>query len=133
MQIYKDRLPKGLSYALKPSVLEEALRLAQIQTLASLYQWRENKYHIQGTIFAATFSPAGLFIHDETDVLSIRSFALASRHRNQARLFIEAIVLPDFVRWIRGIELLALNAPDRRRKQEFARAWSPSPVPANLN
>lgn len=128
MEIFKDRLPKGLSYALKPSVLGEALAFAEVKTPARLYQWRENKYHRNGTIFSAYFRALGVFIHDETDVLAITSLALPSHHRHEARQFVETVILPEFILWITDIERLPLNSPMRHERQEFERVWQPPAV-----
>lgn len=125
MDIYKDQLPEGVSYALKPSVLEAALQTGGVRTEARLYQWR-NGWSESGVLFQADFYPAGRYYRNQDELLTVTSHAVPSSIRLQARSFLESSVLPDFIKWIAGLERLPAGSTVRREKQSFARVWQPS-------
>ncbi len=124
MKIYKDQLPSGVSYALKPSVLQAALQSGRVETEAALYQWR-NGWSESGVLFEANFYPAGRYYRNQDELLTVRSHAVPSRLRPEARAFIETAVLPEFVKWIVGLERLPPDSTLRREKQSFVRVWQP--------
>jgi hypothetical protein len=128
MEIFKDRLQSGFSYALKPSVLVAALLDAGAATPVTLYQ-RHKKWWTEGVIFRADFYPPGRFHLNETEVLHVTSRSLPSKQRPQARKFIEQAVLPAFVAWLINIEALPSDSTVRREKQSFTRIWEPSEEP----
>ena len=124
MEIYKDQLPAGVSYALKPSVLEAALQTGGVQTETALYQWR-NGWSESGVLFRADFYPAGRHYRNHNELLAVTSRAVPSQLRPQARAFVERSVLPDFVKWLAGLESLPPRSTLRREKQSFVRVWHP--------
>lgn len=121
MEIVKDRLPKGQSYALKPSVLEAALTEAGARTPTTLYQ-RYHGWWQSGVIFRADFyrvEQSGI------EALTVISRALPSEQRAAARRYIESEVIPAFIEWIKWLETLPENSTVRREKQSFTRQWMP--------
>lgn len=122
MEIFKDKLPASISYALKPSVLEAALRSAGVATETKLYQWRQG-WAKDGIVFQATFYPPGTFGKNAHERLSVTSHALPSHLRVQAGQFIEMSALPDFIAWILQIETLDRFSVVRRERQDFVRSW----------
>ena len=126
MKIFKDSLPAGLSYALKPSVLSDLLAREQICIPVALYQWRHTPSQDKA-FFSADFYPLTYpyFKSEEGESITVTSLALPSKDRQAARQFIESEVLPGFVIWIKGIEALPLDSTIRREMQSFKRIWSP--------
>lgn len=127
MRIIKDTLPSGLSYAVKPSMLEEALKAGDVQTEAVLYQWRSGWVESK-VLFRADFYPAGCYYRNQDELLTITSRAVPAPLRVSARAFIEGAVLPDFIKWISGLERLPVGSTVRREKQSFEREWTAPPA-----
>ena len=124
MEIYKDSLPSGVSYPLKPSTLEAALESGGIATETRLYQWRSG-WSESSVVFAADFYPAGRYYRNQDELLTVVSRAVPSRLRSQARTFVEGTVLPEFIEWIAGLEQLPPDSTLRREQQSFVRVWQP--------
>jgi hypothetical protein len=124
MDIYKHQLPAGLSYALKPSILAAALQAGGIQTATSLFQWR-NGWSDSGVLFQADFYPHGRSNRDQNEALDVRTHAVPSSLRAEARAFIETSVLPTFINWIASLERLPTGSTVRREEQTFVRFWHP--------
>ena len=126
MIIKKEALPRGHSYALKPSTLESALHAAGVTTHRWLDQLRGRMTQGRETlhIFDAEFWPP----HPGRpyEALAMRSWAIPSEHRPEARAYIERVMLPEFISWICGIEALPTDSPTRRKEQRFSRDWKPS-------
>jgi hypothetical protein len=128
VDIYKDDLPAGLSYALKPSLLEDALQGASVVTRAALFQSRSG-WAKNAVVFAARFYPPGRHYRNDDDFLTVSSAAVPSQCRPQARAFVESIVLPQFIEWIVALEQLPSNSTRRREVQSFTRLWKPDAEP----
>ena len=126
MRIFKDALPAGQSYALKPSVLDEALKAGAIQTETLLYQWRPGWVESK-VLFRANFYPAGRYYRNQDELLTITSHAVPGSLRASARAFIEGAVIPDLINWIAGLEALPVDSTVRREKQSFERKWTAPP------
>ena len=124
VEIFKDKLPASISYALKPSVLEAALRSAGVAAETKLYQWRQG-WAKDGIVFQATFYPPGTFGENAHELLSVSSHALPSHFRLQAGQFMAMSVVPEFIAWISHIETLDRSSVIRRERQVFARSWLP--------
>lgn len=124
VEIFKDKLPASISYALKPSALETALRSAGVATSTALYQWRRG-WAKDGLVFRATFYPPGTFGENAHELLSVSSHALPSHLRAKAGQFIETSVIPEFIAWISEIEALDRFSVIRREQQDFTRSWLP--------
>lgn len=126
MRIFKDALPSGLSYAVKPSMLEEAIAVGAVQTETVLYQ-RRSGWVASKVLFRADFYPAGRYYRNQEEILTITSRAVPASLRASARAFIEGGVMPDFIKWITGLERLPVGSPIRREKQSFEREWTAPP------
>lgn len=120
MKSRKEKLPKGRSYPLRPSVLEAAISDACLELPVTLTRWDYKKEEV----FEATFYPAGS--------LSGESFWVAcgaapSDKAAEIRAKIESEVIPKFIQWAKAIEALDLKSPRRRMtllqfKWEFSKA-----------
>ena len=126
MRIVKNALPSGQSYALKPSILENALIAGAIQTETLLYQWRPGWVESK-VLFRANFYPAGRYYRNQDELLTITSHAVPASVRESAKAFIEGAVIPDFIKWISGLEALPIGSTVRREKQSFERKWTAPP------
>lgn len=115
MQIEKAKLPKGMSYALRSSVLERAICEAGIDIATTL---RHGPNHI---LFDAFFWPPNPNFPFER--LYVRAGAVPASHAHEARLFVESSVIPDLISWLQGILALPSNSPIRRERQEFYRGF----------
>jgi len=126
MMIVKNALPSGQSYALKPSILEDALTAGAVQTETLLYQWRPGWLESK-VLFRAHFYPAGRYFKNQDELLTITSHAVPASARASAKVFIEGAVIPEFIKWILEIEALPIGSTIRREKQSFERKWTAPP------
>lgn len=113
MRVERSKLPKGMSYPLKSSVLETALRSAGIELDAHLIQ------HVSKRFFDAFFWPANVNVGHER--LFIRASAVQSQEAEHARNFMNESVIPEFIAWVQSIAALPANSPIRREEQCFFR------------
>ncbi|MGH2266310.1 hypothetical protein ACQ1Z3_14550, partial [Enterococcus faecalis] len=77
VDIYKEKLPAGWAYALKPSRLESAVAEAKLLFPVSLYQ-RFKVWAVDAPAFAATFHPRGSYLGGEAGRISVSSYAIPS-------------------------------------------------------
>jgi hypothetical protein len=114
MHIEKKKLPKGLRYPLRTSVLEAVLSASAIAVDARL---------IQGggaTLFECFFWPPNSNVPHER--LYIRTKAVPEVCASEARTFIEDSVIPEFTAWLQGILSLAPSSTVRCEEQYFERS-----------
>lgn len=123
MWIVKNALPSGQSYALKPSILEDALKSAAVQTETRLYQWRPGWLESK-VLFRAHFYPAGRYYKNQDELLTVTSHAVPASVRAGAKTFIEGRIIPEFIEWITELEALPTGSTVRREKQSFERKWT---------
>lgn len=111
MLIEKEPLPKGASFVLRSSRLDEALRLAGISVETSLR-------HVNSRIFfdAYFWPPSPNVAHER---FYIRAGIVPVSTAREAREFIEASVIPQFIAWSSDILSLPHNSPIRRAQQYF--------------
>lgn len=114
MHIEKKKLSCGLSYPLRTSALETALSGAAMAANAHLIQGGGGK------LFECFFWPPNPKVPHER--LFIRTAAVPATSANEARLFIENSVIPEFAAWLQGILSLAPNSTVRREEQYFERS-----------
>jgi hypothetical protein len=124
VNIYKERLPVGWSYALKPSLLEHAITHAEIQLPVSLHQ-RHKVWETNTPILSAMFYPHGSYMGGENGRFSVTSCAIQSSEREFLQDFAERTFLPAFVAWIMSIEALPQNSTIMREVQYFSCDGSP--------
>ena len=113
MESRKDKLPKGRSYPLKPSVLEAAIADAGLELPISLTRWDYNK--AEG--FSATFYPEGSF--PEGLRFWVSCGAAPSDRAAEIRDLLETQAIPQFIEWAKEIEGLDVKSPRRREPQRF--------------
>ncbi len=104
------KLPKGQSYPLRPSKLEEALASAGLSI--DVYLTRA-----PGRFFNAHFWPLSADIPYER--IYIQAGSVPSDEASNARAEIETSALPALVRWIRGILAQDEKSPARRERSEL--------------
>lgn len=123
-KIYKEHLPAGWSYAIKPSRLEEAVASAGIQLTVSLHQ-SHKAWGPEQSAFCGKFYPAGSYLGGESGSVIVRSYAVPSDQRLVAQSFAERTFIPALVNWVLSIEALPQNSTIRREEQDFACDGSP--------
>jgi hypothetical protein len=112
MLIEKEPLPKGASFVLRSSSVEDALRSAGISVQTSLR-------HVNSRIFFdAYFWPPNPNVAHER--FYIRAGVVPSPMAREAREFVETSVLPQFIAWASDILSLPYNSPVRRAQQLFS-------------
>ena len=104
------KLPKGQSYPLKPSKLEEALASANIPIDAYLTR-------TPGRYFNAHFWPPNPNIPYER--LYVEAGSVPSDEAKRARVEVEETALPAIVEWIASILALDPKSPVRREPQNL--------------
>ena len=124
MRIVKDRLPKGLGYPLKSSVLQAAMEAAGVQTEATLFKHSGSFWQTR-PLFHASFSPPGQLVDNQEEVLWIGCRAVPADVCHDARSALEGQIIPSFIEWITKLEALPSNSPIRRETQRFERDWQP--------
>jgi hypothetical protein len=122
MQIHKEKLPAGLSYALKPSQLE-GLVAEHVSVPTTLYQWRGRELWGERRLLAATFYPPGRYNLNDDEVLHVSSYAVPSDQRQHAIHQLQETVLPEFIRWIEAILAEPNGSTVRRETQRFVRMF----------
>lgn len=113
MHIEKTPLPKGMTYVLKSSVLEQALLDAGITLHTTIVHTTGNLF------FEAQYSPPNPDVPREE--LVVRAGAVASGYGVAARQAIETVVMPEFIAWLNSFLSLPENSPVRRDPQSFYR------------
>lgn len=124
MEIYKIKLPAGLSYVLKPSLLEGAILDAGIQLPVSLHQ-QHKVWAVNAPALSADFYPRGSYIGGDDGHFSVTSCAIPSSERKIQQDFAERIFLPALVAWMKSIEALPPNSTIKREEQLFACEGAP--------
>ena len=104
------KLPKGQSYPLRPSKLEEALTSASLSI--DVYLTRT-----PGRFFNAHFWPPSPDVPYER--IYVQAGSVPSDEASDARAEMESTALPALVRWIGGIIALDEKSPARRERQEI--------------
>ncbi|WHO40470.1 hypothetical protein PMI04_007705 [Sphingobium sp. AP49] len=104
------KLPKGQSYPLKPSRLEEALTSASLSV--DVYLTRA-----PGRFFNAHFWPPSPDIPYER--IYIQAGSVPSKEASEARDEVERKALPALITWISDILALDEKSPARRERQEL--------------
>lgn len=131
VDIYKDKLPAVWSYALRPSVLEEAIATEGILLPVALHQNHKSWSH-DAPAFSCTFYPQGSHIGGEAGKFSVTSCAIPAEQRKLAQSFAEGVFVPALVKWMASVEALPQNSTVKRVQQEFACEGSPLALNARM-
>ena len=124
MDILKNKLPPGLSYALSPLKLEVAIAERGILLPVSLHQ-KHKIWAASFPAFSGTYYPHGSYKGNQTDKIVVRSCAISSRDRKALQRYAESVFLPALINWITSIEMQPHNSTLRREIQEFTCVDSP--------
>lgn len=124
VDIYKESLPAGWSYALKPSRLESAIINVGIQLPVSLHQWHK-VWEADAPALSAKFYPRGSHMGGDDGCFSVTSCAIPSSQRDDLQVFAEQMFLPELVAWMMSIQALSQDSTIRREEQEFICEGSP--------
>jgi hypothetical protein len=116
MLIEKNKIPKGVSFVLRSSALEHALQSAGISVDTHLRQTNTCIF------FGADFWPPNPNVAYER--FYIQAGVVPSSYASEARRFVEATVLPQFIAWAKDILALPYNSPIRRSKQYFTSSFT---------
>lgn len=108
MKSEKAKLPKGMSYPFKPSMLEAALAGANVNIDTHLVRG-------PGELFDAHFWPPNENISIER--LYVRAGTVAIAEASDARRKIENEMIPALTDWVRAILAQDRNSPTRREQQ----------------
>lgn len=114
MLIENRKIPKGLSYPLRASLLETTLSSLSIAPETHLIQGGGSK------LFECLFWPPNPNVAGER--LYIRTSAVPNSRISEARTLIESSVIPEFIAWLLGILKLAPDSTLRRVEQYFERS-----------
>ena len=131
VDIYKDKLPAGWSYALRPSVLEDAIATEGILLPVALHQ-NHKSWSDDAPAFRCRFYPQGSFMGGEAGKFSVTSCAVPAEQRKLAQDFAEGVFVPALVNWMALIEALPQNSTIKREQQEFTCQGSPLALNARM-
>ena len=110
-----EKLPKGRSYPIKPSDLEEAVRRGGITIPIELVRWDLYEYAL-----VARFNPPGLIPWQDGESIWLRCRSVPAERAAEARAVVAAQAIPQFIEWARWIEALDVRSPIRRESQTFS-------------
>lgn len=116
MDIFRDKLPAGWAYALKPSLLESAVADAGVRLPVALHQWHK-VWAADAPALCASFHPRGSHLGKEEGRFSITSGAIPSDQRGIHQDFAERVFLPALIEWMVLIEALPNDSTVRREEQ----------------
>ncbi|MBX3561665.1 MAG: hypothetical protein KF780_07600 [Sphingomonas sp.] len=114
MRSRSEKLPKGRSYPLKPSLLEAAVADSGLSLPVELTQWDRFDH-----AFQADFLPNGWPKRAEHELIWVHCRAVPSERAAESRAKMEQEIIPRFIQWAQDIEAHDLASPVRREKQIF--------------
>jgi hypothetical protein len=109
----RDRIPKDMSFPVKFSMLECALKLAGLDIEVSI-NFRNSKRE-----FDVYFWPPNANVHHERLYIVIGT--VPSIHAQAARALVTGQIVPEMISWLEGILALPHQSPRRRSQQVFMR------------
>ncbi len=115
MEIEKGKIPKGLSFVLKSSMLEKSLKIAKIDTNVHLI------YDPRHSFFEAFYWLPNENVPYER--FYIRTGAVDAHIAKEAREYMVNRVLPEFITWAEEINRLPSNSPKLQERPHFSRCF----------
>ena len=114
----KAKLPRGLSFPLKRSVLDAALLEAGVLGIDFVYYWLRQRGHL---VMWADYRGEGRRGWASAGQLSITVYAVPSAERQATEEALVAEVLPRLVGWLKSLE----KSGNTRRgsDQHFVASW----------
>jgi hypothetical protein len=119
----KARIPRGLSFPLKRSVLDAALLEAGVSKLHCVYYWLRQSGPI---VMRADCCGAGRRGWAAAGFASITVYAVASSERQVIEGWLVSHVLPRMTRWLKELEVSGNTR--RGVDQHFVAGWSAGAV-----
>ena len=116
----KDKLPKGMAYPLKRSVLDAALTMAALSKLQCVYYTRGRKG--SDIVLRATYCGEGRIGWAGAGLASIWVHAVSSNDRSAIERAVISEMLPKMLRWLGDLEHAGNTS--RGIDQDFWAAWS---------
>ena len=113
MKSRTEKLPKGRSYPLKPSLLESAVADGGLELPVELTRW---DYKRNQTL-EATFQPEASKWFEVG--FRVTCGAAPSDRMAKIRAALESDGVPKFIRWAKEIGALDVKSPRRRERQYF--------------
>ena len=104
--IEKPRLPKGLSYVVRTSVLEAELERAGIDCPVELRYWTPQA---GGSVLEAHYWLPNEHVPNAR--VHVRAGVVASAERGEAEQALEQEILPAFIAWLAGVLALPAGSP----------------------
>lgn len=92
MIITKEKLPKGSTYPLRSSFLENALEAAGVTIPVSLRYAADSELLLARYVLPATW--------EDYESINIESGAVSSRNSMEAKEFLESTIVPEFILWV---------------------------------
>ena len=114
MTVKKPKIPKGLSYVLKTSVLQAALEDAHINCHVNLNYWIPQS---GGSVLEAHYWLPNANVHYPR--VYVRAGVVPSSERRAAQDALAASILPTFIAWLSRILALPKNSPVLHGKPYF--------------
>jgi hypothetical protein len=114
----KKKVPRGLSFPLKRSVLDAALLEAGVSRIHGVYYWLRHNSQI---VMRADFCGEGRRGWAAAGLTSLTVYAVPSAQRQATEAALVSEVLPQMVRWLKGLELS--GNVRRGVDQHFVASW----------
>ncbi|WP_311268743.1 hypothetical protein [Sphingobium sp. WCS2017Hpa-17] len=114
MESRTEKLPKGRSYPLRPSILSAAVEASGILIPVQLTRWDRGDF-----VFEASFMPNGFVKLAEHELFWVCCRAVPSSGAKEARTVIEQQAIPQFIEWAKSIDKLDATSTVRRESQTF--------------
>jgi hypothetical protein len=115
--IEKPKLQKGLSYALKTSILKEAIEATGIDCNIDLDYWNPYRIPVGETILECHY-----WLPNENvdyDRFYIRAGTVKSENRKIAQELLKDEVIPQFIDWLSKIKSLPENSTKLKHNMYF--------------
>ena len=116
----KSRIPRGLSYPLKRSVLDAALDNAGIDSLANVYYSLGQRG--EGPTVSAEYTSETARGWAHAGFVSLFVHAVPSPNLKEVRDALESVVLPRLLTWLK--ELQAAGNASRGMAHSFQATWT---------
>jgi hypothetical protein len=114
MKSQADRLPKGRSYPLKPTMLAGAIDAAGLNLPLKLTRWDRFESGL-----TARFYPDGAWAGEDGEMIWVCCRAVPSDHASAIRAAILGVGIPRLIDWAKAIEALDVRSTVRREQQAF--------------
>jgi hypothetical protein len=120
VRIFKQKIPKGMSFPLKTSALEAAVNTAGTLTPVDIHY---SNYKTDGPFFRASFYLHGHIIAKESNILSVTCYSVQSGKRCVFQDYLEIVAIPELTNWLVWLEALPANSTLWNDQANLRREW----------